>query len=355
MTDVFVSGKGYHTYRIPSMVVTPKGVVLALAEGRASRRDHAHNDIVLRRSSDGGKTWGKMQIVAADGENCLLNPCAVVTRPAGRVLLMYQRYPWGFHTNRTQPGYDREPICRSFLTGSDDDGATWSKPAEITRMVKPADVTATPVGPGNGIQLRRGPHKGRLVMPFVHQRWPRRDVCVAYSDDAGKTWTPGGYAPVRSKGSGAEVAVVELADGAILMNTRSMGGTKHRKVAVSRDGGKTFSPLVDDPALIEPQCQGTILRYTDPLDGFRSRILFANPASRKARANGTVRLSYDRGKTWPVARTLYPGGYAYSCLAPLPDNTIACLFERDHYRSITFARFTLAWLTGGQDEPTPGR
>ena len=230
--DVFTSGsEGYHTFRIPSVVVTRDGTVLAFCEGRARRADHSQNDIVLKRSADGGKTWGPLTVIAEDGKNALLNPCAVVVRKTGRVLLMYQRYPEGCHTNRTVPGYEGDRVSRSFLITSDNDGRTWS-------------------------------------------------------------------------------------------------------------------PLLDEPTLIEPQCQGTILRYSDPLDGQVSRILFANPASQKRRANGTVRLSLDEGKTWSVSRVLYPGGYAYSCLTVLPDRTIGCLFERDGYKHITFARFTLAWLTG---------
>ncbi len=358
MTDVFTSGaEGYHTFRIPAAVVTGKGTVLAFAEGRAARADHAENDIVMKRSTDGGKTWGRLLVLAEDGKNSLNNPCVVVVRPTGRILLMYQRYPRGFHTSKVVPGHEGEKICRSFLMTSDDDGQTWSKPIETTRSVKPAEkVTAALVGPGVGIQLRRGQHKGRILMPFVHQIRPRREVCAAYSDDLGKTWLVGGYAPVdRSKGTGAEVQLVELADGFVMMNVRSTKGTQHRKVAVSKDGGKSFSPLMDDSVLIEPQCQGSILRYTDPLDGYRGRILFANPASQKARRNGTVRLSYDEGKSWPVAKTIYAGGYAYSCLAVLPDKTIGCLFERDGYKHITFARFTLKWLTGGKDELKPKR
>ncbi len=352
LTDVFVSGtEGYHTFRIPSVVVTQRGAVLAFCEGRATRADHAQNDIVLKRSTDGGRTWGPLQIVAEDGRNALLNPCAVVVRETGRVILMIQRYPEGVHTNKTVPGYEGDRICRTFLITSDDDGRTWMKPREITRMVKrPTEVTATPVGPGIGIQLRRGKHAGRILMPFVNQIWPRRKVCAVFSDDLGRTWTWGEWAPEDSKGAGAEVALVELADGSVMMNTRSTGGNKRRKVATSTDGGVTWSPLLDDPALIEPQCQGTILRYSDPLDGRESRILFANPVSQEGRENGTVRLSLDEGKTWPVSRVLYPGAYAYSCLTVLPEGTIGCLFERDGYKRITFARFTLEWLTGGAQE-----
>jgi len=186
--------------------------------------------------------------------------------------------------------------------------------------------------------------------------------------------------------------MVELSDGAVLLNSRSLAGTKHRKVAVSADGGVTWSPLKDDTNLPEPQCMGSILRHSRPgrdearieqirekikqmrssmararftkegaarykkklanlaaelarqEAGGKGRILHAGPGSQKGRVNGTVRMSCDEGKTWPVARTIYKGGYAYSCLTRLPDGSIGLFFEKDGYKTMTFARFTLAWL-----------
>ena len=161
--------------------------------------------------------------------------------------------------------------------------------------------------------------------------------------DNGASWDRGKLALTPDSDRAAEPQVVELVDGRLMLNARTL--SKVRKVALSEDAGATFSPLVDDPALIEPACQGSILRYSDPLDGEPSRILFSNPASQTERANGTVRLSLDEGATWPVARTLYPGSFAYSCLTVLPDGTIGCLFEADDYQRIAFARFSLDWLT----------
>ncbi len=146
----------------------------------------------------------------------------------------------------------------------------------------------------------------------------------------------------------SEVQMVELNDGSILLNARSTK-INRRNTAISRDGGQTWTPVAEDHTLIEPPCQGTILRYTDPLDGEKSRILFANPASKKGRKNGTVRLSYNEGKTWPVAKTIYAGEYAYSSLVVLPNKTVGCLFERDRYKKITFVHFSLEWLTNGKD------
>jgi sialidase-1 len=348
-TDVFVSGDGYPTYRIPSVVVSGRGTVLAFGEGRQGAGDHTANDLVLRRSRDAGRTWAPMQLVAADRPNVLVNPTAVEDRGSGRLWLMYQRYPAGAAERQVERGYEGERICRAFVVHSDDDGRTWSPPREVTRSVKRPEAGSLASGPGVGIQLRRGAYRGRLVVPFNEGPWGEWQVYAAYSDDGGSTWRYGEPAPDHVEGMGNEVQVVELADGALLLNARNQGGARCRKVATSRDGGRTWSPLTDEPALIDPVCQGSIVRHGDPLDGRRSRLLFANAASATRRVNGTVRLSYDEGQTWPASRTVYAGPFAYSCLTALADGTIGLLYERDGYRTITFARFDLAWLTNGED------
>ena len=356
MIDLYVSGtEGYHTHRIPSIVCTPRGTLLAIAEGRVGKRnDHAENDLLVKRSKDNGETWGPMQIIVEDGVNALVDPSTVVIGETGRVIVLYARYPQGFHHNKVVPGYDKEPIVRHFIVHSDDEGATWSQSREITHSVKRSTTIGSNFTPGIGHQLRRGKNAGRLLVP-LWQYDPKKDhftVCAAISDDLGDSWFLSQNIPEGSKGQADEAQVVQLIDGSILLTSRSYRGNKVRKVSHSFDGGLTFAPLRDEPALIEPECQGSILRYTDPLDGYRSRILLVNPASQKQRENGTVRLSYDEGKTWPVTKTLYPGLYAYSCLVVLPDKSIGCLFERDDYQKITFARFTLDWLTDGKDRLT---
>jgi sialidase-1 len=132
---------------------------------------------------------------------------------------------------------------------------------------------------------------------------------------------------------------------------RSLRGSHCRAVAYSSDGGLNWTDFGDAPELVEPVCQGSFLRYSLAGPGGRNRLLFCNPADTKQRIRLTVRLSYDEAKSWPVAKTIYEGSSAYCCLTVLPDGTIGCLFERDDYRKITFARFSLAWLTDGRDRP----
>jgi sialidase-1 len=335
---VFRSGQGgYHTYRIPSLLVTSKGTLLAFCEGRKnSSGDSGDIDLLLKRSLDGGKTWAKTQIVWDDGGNTCGNPCPVLDARTGTVWLLLTHNLGGDTeqqiVNRTSRG-----TRTVWVTRSTDDGASWSKPVEITADAKRPDWTWYATGPGAGIQLK----SGRLVVPCDHQVAGSKvqQAHVIVSDDGGKTWKLGGMVGPQCDESQA----VELKDGRLMLNIRSYRGNHRRLVALSTDGGETFSGPVEDPALIEPVCQAGILRCP----GDRGGILFSNPASTK-RERMTVRLSRDEGKTWPYARVLHAGPAAYSCLAVLPDGTIACLYERGDrtaYETIALARFALGWLT----------
>jgi sialidase-1 len=353
LVDVFVKGQeGYAAFRIPALLTTGSGTLLAFAEGRANLHDHAENDIVLKRSVDGGKTWGSLHLIHEDGANSLGNPTAVRVRETGRVLLMYQRYAKGFDEHKAEPGLDGPRICRTFTQHSDDDGATWSKPVEVTAQVKrPTEVTSTATGPGIGIQLVRGKHAGRILMPFNQGPYGKWKAYAAISDDGGKSWRYGATAPEGASGYANEVQFVELNDGSVMLNARNQGGgEKQRKVSISYDGGETWSTTRHDSTLIEPICQASILRHPGNSDPARDVFLFSNPATQTTRTNGTVRLSRDEGRNWPVSRVLYSGSFAYSCLASLPDGSIGCLFERDGYKALSFARFSVRWVEGKANE-----
>lgn len=355
-SDVFIAGKDtYTSIRIPSVVVTKKGIVLAFAEGRAARADQAQNDIILKRSTDGGKSWGALQLIHDDGANSLNNPTAVVEQESGRVFLMYQRIPGQFKERATNisTGYDGTNIYRNLLVWSDDDGATWTKPLDITRTTKRAtNATTIASGPGIGIQLTRGPHRGRLIIPFNEGPYFQWNNFAVFSDDRGATWkfgenVPGAFVPDAKLGRRSqinEVQMVELSDGSVRLNSRQFGGAKVRKTSVSKDGGMTWSVVEDVPALRDPSCNASILRYSFDDGAGKGRILYSGPDSTK-RDNGTVHLSLDDGATWPMQRVLWPGSFAYSVLTKLPDGAIGCLFEADNYGRIVFARFSLEWLS----------
>ena len=346
--EVFVAGDGgYHTYRIPSAIVTPQGTLLAFAEGRrAGAADAGDIDLVLRRSHDGGRSWSPMQVIGDNGPNTFGNPCAVVDARTNTVWLLTTQ-------NR---GTDRENDIISgtsqgsrtvWTMRSQDDGATWSTPVEITASVKSADWTWYATGPGVGIQTRTG----RLVIPGNHAeaRTQVHRSHIFFSDDDGKSWTLGASADAGTN----ESQVVELADGTLLLNMRNHPAKPEnfRMIAKSSDGGRTLSAAVPDRALIEPPAQATLVRFSTGDNGARNRVLFANPAS-AMRERLTVRLSYDEGMTWPISRVIHAGPAAYSSLVVLPDRSIGVLFERGErspYERITFARFTLEWLTSGSD------
>ncbi len=360
---LFMSGRdGYHTYRIPALLTTGKGTLLAFCEGRKdSRSDHGDIDLLLRRSTDGGETWSRQQVVWDDGGNTCGNPCPVVDQETGTIWLLLTHNPGDEGLREIlQPG--ARGTRTVWVTSSGDDGQTWAPPREITATTKKPDWDWYATGPGVGIQLRHGPDKGRLVIPCDYsypapspedgvpsygEPPPAFGSHVIYSDDHGKSWHLGGNIQPHAN----ECQVAELTDGRVLLNFRSYFGRNLRGRSWSSDGGMTWSEPQDDPQLTEPVCQASLLRYGWPDTGGRSRLLFSNPAATE-RVRMTVRLSYDEGESWPVSRLLHPGPSAYSSLAVLPDGTVACLYERGDesaYETITLARFSLDWLTRGKD------
>lgn len=335
---VFVSGRdGYHTCRIPSLIVTKKGTLLAFCEGRKRGRGDAGDiDLLLKRSIDGGTTWSKTQIVWDDGSNTCGNPCPVIDQTTGAIWLLLT-HNLGSDTEAMIVNGTSKGTRTAWATRSDDDGLTWSRPVDITNNVKKNDWTWYATGPGVGIQMK----SGRLVVPCDNHVAGSKvqQSHVIYSDDHGRTWKLGGVVGPRSD----ESQVVERADGSLLLNSRSYRGENRRLVAISKDGGETWSEARSDPALIEPVCQASIVRYP----GTDGGLLFANPASTR-RETLTIRLSRDEGTTWPVARVLHEGPAAYCCLAALANRQIGCLYERGKkhaYEEIAFARFSLEWLT----------
>lgn len=349
-TDVFASGtEGYDTFRIPAVITTLKGTLLAFCEGRkAGRGDSGDIDIVLRRSEDDGQTWSELQLVADESTNTIGNPCPVVDQSTGRIWLPLT---WNLGTDGEGQimSAESEKPRLVYITHSDDDGCSWAPITEISETTRRPHWRWYATGPGNAVQLTRGKYEGRLVVPSDHSDHSDPNVHpyrshVIVSDDQGRTWRIGGVAGEKTN----ESTVVELSDGRLLLNMRAYHGENRRAVATSDDGGETWSEVTLDDALVEPVCQANMLRYTFPeLDG-KSRILFSNPAS-TGRQMMTVRVSYDEGQTWPVAKLVYPGSSAYSCMTVLSDMSIGLLYERDGYRKISFTRFDLQWLSDGRD------
>ena len=327
-----------HTYRIPALLVSNKGTILAFAEARRNGGgDTANIDTVVRRSEDGGKTWGDEIVVFDEQNNVAGNPCPVVDRSTGRIWSLQTWNSHKVHESQTKAGFG-EDSRRVFATYSDDDGKTWAKAKEITTSAKLKHWSWYATGPGAGIQLQRGKHKGRLIIPCDHKSLPEGSPQtyhshILYSDDHGKTWQIG-----AQTGHGLnECEAVELENGDLMLNSRNHGVNEfYRGVSISKDGGQTFSSFRRDPALLEPRCQASIRRYRWSEGDQPGIILFSNPA-RKWRDFLMLRMSYDDGETWPDARIIFPFTTAYSDIAVLSDGRIGVLFERDNYTKIDLA------------------
>jgi len=283
-TDVFLSGDGgYHTFRIPSVIATPRGTLLAFAEGwHDAAADSGHIDLVARRSTDGGVTWSPLQVAGDNGPDAWVNPCAVVDRTTGAVWLLSTQNRGADKEKDIIAGASRSGIT-VWAMKSEDDGVTWSKAIEITASVKQPAWTWYATGPGVGIQTQGG----RLVIPANHaDRSGVHRSHLFYSDDRGRSWTLGAIAPPGTN----ESQVVELEDGRLLHNMRNhppKPSANFRIAGISTDRGQSYAvPPVEDRALIEPPAQASILRYSTFKSGGRNRLLFANPASARRERMG---------------------------------------------------------------------
>lgn len=358
---LFTSGEGgYHTYRIPSLLCTQASTLLAFVEGRRnSRRDEGDIDILLRRSVDGGRTWSSPQVVVDFGRDTCGNPTVLQDRNTGTIWLAFCGN-LAEDTGFAVIGGRSRDTRRAYVTASTDEGLTWSLPREITNQVKAPDMRWYATGPGIGIQISSGPHRGRIIVPGDHS-YPEAGGDISgvpaaygshmiYSDDHGLTWQLGGIIRPRV----GEPQVAELGDGhgGLLANLRAFSGRGRRAQAISNDGDTTWSQTRDHDRLVEPVCQASLLRYSWPGEQTGDLLLFCNPASRR-RENLVVRASGDGGNTWRRARIIHAGPAAYSCLARMPNGDVGCLYEAGDtalYERIVLAVFPVAAVVGAGDD-----
>lgn len=373
-SDVFTSGTdGYAVYRIPGIVVTKRGTVLAYCEARKNGSgDWTAIDILLRRSTDGGKTWEAPRKAAhlappvprhplvlersqgRPDEQTVNNAVAITDAKKGTVHILYC-----------------VEYSHCFVMRSDDDGITFTKPVEITATFEAFrhqyDWKVLATGPGHGIQLRNG----RLVVPVwlstsTHGLHHPSVTATIYSDDQGRTWKAGDIAVPNTEAwvDPNETAIAQLADGRVMLNVRNESQAGRRIVVTSLDGATGWSTPKFDDHLWEPVCYAALVRYSTASSRDQNHLLFSNPNNlthsnpkgSPDRKNLTVKLSTDEGSTWPTSRVLDPGMSGYSDLAVLPDKTILCLYERGEVDArgrakigaLTIARFNLEWLTNGE-------
>ena len=342
---VFQKGeRGYLCFRIPAIVSTIQGTLLAFAEARRNGcSDTDDIDLVMKRSSDNGETWSSLKVIWDNGSNTCGNPSPVVDQVTGKILLLSTWNSGADHEQQIIDGTSKD-TRRVFVFHSSDDGLNWSAPREITRSVKQPDWTWYATGPVNGIQLHQAPHKGRIVIPCDHIEAGTKKYYshVIFSDDTGETWQLGGTTP--SDGVN-ESTVAELPDGRLLLNMRNYTGARIRQVSISTDGGSSWSKPQGDSSLPEPVCQASLLSMDDSRGG--SLLAFSNPADPKNRVRMTVRISSDGGITWPYQKILHEGPSAYSNLVLLANGKLACLFEagvQSAYEGIAFTAIPLEEL-----------
>ncbi len=339
---IFRAGEeGYNTFRIPAIITTRSGALLAFAEGRKnSRSDTGDIDLVMKRSDDNGLTWSSLTVIRDDGLNVCGNPAPVQDKESGNIFLLST---WNLGEDRESQIIDQtsKDTRRVFVMVSSDDGKTWSTPREITSDVKQGNWTWYATGPCHGIQISRGEHEGRLVIPCDHIEAVTKKYFshTIYSDDNGTTWQIGGTTPQDQVN---ECTIAELKNGSLMLNMRNYDrAQKARKISLSNDGGLTWGNIYSDPALIEPICQASLLNFSQSGKG---KLLFLNPADEDARVNMTLRLSTDQGKTWKYSMVLHKGPSAYSDLTRTADGTIGCLYEageKSPYEGIVFEKITI--------------
>ncbi|MEU4571129.1 exo-alpha-sialidase [Nonomuraea sp. ATR24] len=349
--------EGFHTFRIPAVVVTRAGTVLAFAEGRrGSAGDSGHIDLVVKRSADGGDTWSEARVVAEEPRGGTVgNPAPVVTSDGRIVLVSVRQGPAATEAKIRRGQVPAADGRRVFVQESADDGVTWTAPREITASVKRPEWRWYATTPGHALQLRHGPHAGRIVVPANHSLPPAAGHdgtegayngghCLL-SDDGGATWrigyvddNPDGYVNVN------ETTAAELPGGRLYLNTRTDSAAPGTRAdAYSADGGQSLElPFRPQAGLSGPVVEGSVL-FWEPT----GTLLFSGPAAPDARALMTVRASDDLGVTWRVAHTVSGLPAAYSDLTALDPATVGLLYETGDfgpYESIAFRRVPAAEL-----------
>ena len=374
-TDLFTADTlGYHIYHIPGIVVTARGTVLAWCEARKKGGDWDDIRILLRRSTDDGKTWGEPNILAEVDGPITKNPFSLAVKGVNPSDVTYNKPVLIADKDGTVHGVFCIEYMRCFHTRSTDDGVTWSKPVEITGAFEDFHKTyawkVLATGPDHSIQLK----SGRLIVPVwlstgTGGNAHRPSVTATiYSDDQGTTWHAGEIAvPCTDEWINPnETVAIELADGSVMLNVRSESKAHRRLITTSKDGATNWSTPRFDDALLEPICMAGIVRFSTEDSGGKNRILFCNPhnlerADGKAepgktrdRKNVSVKLSYDEGRTWPVNKSIEPGPSMYSDIAVTKSGTILCFYGRSGESKgfgsfaggrLTVARFNLDWLT----------
>lgn len=362
VVPLYTAGEGGYYFRIPSLAACADGTLLAFAEGRPpGTPDFGNIDIVLKRSTNSGASWGPLQVVGNysnivnDGLDLTVqNPTTVLDKSTGRVFLLAET------ENTNEIGIDAGYGSRRvWITDTGDDGQTWSVWREISSSVKPDGWRWFVTGPGHGIQLENGTHAGRLVVPIDYTTPLTTNTllfsagCI-YSDDHGTNWQLGavdGY--TNSTCYANETCVVELSattngQSVLYYNTRKNAGAAagNRGYSYSvNDGAALASPFAATMNFIVPVCEGSLLRFSHPdANNSGGRILFACPNNPVARNWLSIWVSRDEGVTWEAPRRVWEGPSAYSDMTLTSGgNAVGILFEST-YGNLLFRSYGATWL-----------
>jgi len=373
--DLFVVGDdpAYKLYHIPGVVVTAKGTVLAWCEARQNPSGVSDWDdirILLRRSTDEGRTWSAPKSIASVEGVKEKNPLALRMKNVDPKAVTYNNPVLIAGGEGTVHMLFCLEYMRCFYQRSTDDGQTFGAPVEITSAFdgfrKGYDWKVLATGPGHSIQLR----SGRLVVPVWLSTGEGGNAhrpsvtSTIYSDDAGRTWKAGEIAvPCTEEWINPnETAAVELSDGRVMLNVRSESKAHRRLVTTSGDGAGGWSEPRFDGSLLEPICMAGLVRYDF---GGRSLVLFSNPhnlskekgreeaGKNRDRKNLNIKASQDEARSWAFDKTLEAGPAMYSDLAVTKGGTILCFYGRSGDNTgvaafaggrLTLARFNLEWL-----------
>ncbi len=337
---------GIHTYRIPALTTSKRGTLLAAYDLRHhSAADlPADIDVGLKRSVDQGETWSASQVVldfpAADPAskgNGVGDPCLLADLETGE-LFIFALWSYGNHSwNGSGPGVEKEVSGQLVMAQSTDDGLTWSPPRILTADLKQPTWRLLFQGPGAGVQLRGG----QLVIPAQFKDATNvPHSCFIASADHGKTWriSPPA-APTRPPTS--ESALVELADGSLLLSMRDEAHTGQRLWAQWTWHDDLLRGHWSEPwsGLPDPTCMASLLRHPSGV------LLFAHANHATQRQNLTIRFSSGDPHKWSTGRVIDPQGAMYSCLTALSDGRFGLLYESASQAGLVFVRGSLAWVT----------
>lgn len=363
------------TYRIPGLITTNAGTLIAVYDNRYKRSKDLQEDIDIgmSRSTNGGNSWEPIKVIIDMGEygghpeelNGTGDPCILYDHNTNTVWVA-ALWMSGASTdlmvwNASQPGMTPEETGQFLLVKSTDDGITWSEPINITKQIKDPSWQLLLQGPGRGITIT----DGTLVFPAQFKTdigEPALDggqyTChstLVWSSDGGKTWNIGTGAVSNT----TEAQVVELIDGTLMLNMRDdlnrkeKGVTNGRAIAVTRDLGKTWVVHpTSNSTLPEPNCMASLISADINIDGVEKRVLFfSNPNNKNSRTNMTIKASLDEGSTWPEKYQLEiyePEGYGYSCMTMVDENTIGILYEGS--KELYFQKIAVSDILGSAEE-----